>query len=145
MRTIAAALAALLLLAGCSSGKKAPAKSAAPVTVSGLLRLFDSESTLNALLTGTTKCNGVGGFSDVADGADVVISDDSGKTLAIAHLQAGFAVIPKSASGSHCDFAFSAEVPSGKGFYGVQVTHRGVVKIAEAALSSVKVSLGAPS
>ncbi|SOD72702.1 hypothetical protein SAMN05892883_2054 [Jatrophihabitans sp. GAS493] len=67
------------------------------------------------------ECSGPGGYTDVVNGAEVTIADDTGKTLAITQLGQGEAV------GSTCVFTFAAVVPEVP-FYGVTVTHRGTVK-----------------
>lgn len=83
-------------------------------------------------------CVGAAGYDEVAKGAQVVISDDAGKTLAIAHLDAGTTAEDESS----CLFSFAATVPAGLKFYGFTLTHRGTVKQEESQLSNVQLSLG---
>jgi hypothetical protein len=128
---LACALAALFLLAGCSS-----AKAALPIAVSGTVTLVDANSAAEWAVAG--RCTGTGGFSDLKTGAEVVISDDSGKTLAISSLTAP---VTGDVAG-RCIFGFSADVPAGKHFYGVTVTHRGAVKFSEAALPTAALTIG---
>lgn len=146
LKTAAAAVVGVLV-AGCSSSggahaTKTTAAPAGPIAVTGSVTLTDPDSTLNAALTGTHDCGGVGGYSDIKEGAQVVISDDAGKTLTISHLTAGQTPEQKTGLNNDCVFGFTAQVPAGKRFYGVQVTHRGVVKMAEAELPSASLSIG---
>ena len=87
-------------------------------------------------ILGGGACTGAGGFSDIGEGAQVVVSDDTGHTLTIVHLGAGSGTIIT------CSFPFTATVPAGKGFYGISVSHRGVVKFSEAEVPSAALSLG---
>lgn len=82
-------------------------------------------------------CSTVDGYSDIRPGAEVVISDDAGRTLAITSLGRG-----RFNASLQCSFPFHARVPAGLGFYGVEVTHRGVVKEPESALGDVQLTLG---
>lgn len=145
MRTTLLMLIVVLAFTGaaCSGGKSKP-KTAPPIAVHGTLTLNDPASVFADLISGLTNgpCHGTGGYTDVAGGAEVVISDDAGATLALAHLNTGTANIPSSGTGGTCNFTFDASVPSGKHFYGVQVTHRGVVKFSEADMAAPHVSLG---
>lgn len=102
------------------------------ISVHGTMEL-DSSS---GVVTSGSSCYGSGGFSDIAAGAQVVISDDSGATLTITHLDSG------SGGLGHCIFSFEATIPKGKGFYGVTVTHRGTVKFPESQIGAPTVSLG---
>jgi hypothetical protein len=114
------------------------------ITVHGTMALTDIEgftaddpntdSTSNGV---TGPCHALGGYDDIAEGAQVVFSDDSGKTLTIAHLGAG----AFDANGA-CSFPFTATVPAGKKFYGVTASHRGTVKMSESEVSHAAVTLG---
>lgn len=76
---------------------------------------------------GDGKCAGANGYDDLTEGASVVISDSSGKTIAVGSVDGS------AASGSVCMFGFDvAKVPSGEKFYGLEVSHRGVVQFTEA-------------
>jgi hypothetical protein len=118
--------------------KPPPTSSTKPATVSlvGTLKVSGHGSgELDSL--GGGSCQGSGGYSDITEGAQVVITDDSGATLAITHLE------PGSGDQFSCEFQFRSEVPSGRGYYGVQVSHRGIVKEREVDLGIVAISLGA--
>ncbi|HEX4432838.1 MAG TPA: hypothetical protein VHZ96_26430 [Frankiaceae bacterium] len=135
-------VAAALLLAACSSSSSAPAARTsqppssvsrpAPIQVAGTLTM--------AHVTGEVQgssCQPGGGYHDIRPGAEVVISDDAGHTLAITQLGQG-----QIDNSYRCRFKFAASVPAGKHFYGVEVTHRGVVKFAESELGHAALTLG---
>jgi hypothetical protein len=44
--------------------------------------------------------------------------------------------------GVSCVFSFSTEVPAGKSFYGVTVSHRGTIKFSEVEMAHASVTLG---
>lgn len=97
--------------------------SAAPATldVLGQIRLtggfvVDSEN--------DRTCRGVSGYSDIGQGAPVVIHDETGKVVGVGQLAPGTA---SDAAGSACVFGFDVQdVPDGK-FFGIEVSHRGTV------------------
>lgn len=87
-------------------------------------------------------CQGSGGFSDIAQGTAVTVSDSTGATIALGRLDHGRN--DGSLGRAMCSFTFTvAGVPAGKGFYGVEVSHRGRVQYTEAELSRpLKLTLG---
>lgn len=144
MRLRLAALA-VVALAGCSSsGAPASAPSSTRpirVAINGTVDLTDSagwEKTTYGHLQSGQLCSGKGGYDDIAAGAQVIVSDDAGHTLQISKLENGY--ITRGLAS--CRFTFSAYVLAGKHFYGVEVTHRGVVKEPEAKLGHVALTLG---
>jgi hypothetical protein len=77
---------------------------------------------------GTSEAAG-GGYSDVATGVQVVVSDSAGKTIAVGALSRG------ATKGQSCVMPFTVGgVPAGKGFYGVEIGHRGRLQYPEADL-----------
>lgn len=90
-------------------------------------------------------CAGRGGYDDIAIGAPVTITGPAGEVVALGKLDVsnptGFS---EAKTPTSCELRFSvAKVPPGKGFYGVEVSHRGAVKFDEAALAeSVELKLG---
>lgn len=148
-RVAVVALAAVTVVAasGCSSSKSAgPAPSSAPaeINVQGMLNVTEpgggafvnTDGTLTVPTDGGL-CTSTGGYSDLVEGASVVISDDAGTTLAIATLDPG----TSTASGV-CQFPFTTHVVAGKHFYGITVTHRGMVKFAETGMSAPVLTIG---
>jgi hypothetical protein len=89
------------------------------------------------------NCYGTGGYSDMAEGADVTVKDGAGKILATGSLGGGTGSISNFASS--CSFEFTVQVPDAD-FYTVEVSHRGGVNFSHADLESkgwtVSLSLG---
>jgi hypothetical protein len=72
------------------------------------------------------ECAGTGGYDDLAQGADVVVTDNASRTIAVG------SVTGSAAAGNACVLTFEIpKVPSGKKFYGIEVSHRGVVHFME--------------
>lgn len=80
--------------------------------------------------------DGGGGYDDVHEGTQVVISDADGTTIAVGALgvgvPVGLASIDKPAS---CKFPFEVVAPGGHDFYGVAVGKRGTVQYPVARLT----------
>jgi hypothetical protein len=84
-------------------------------------------------------CNSAGGYADIATGAEIVVANGSGQTLALGELGEG---IPQVGG---CVYNFTVKnVPGGKKFYGVEVSHRGFVQESESNMraGNVHLSLG---
>lgn len=120
-----------------------PATTAPPATtraatdlVFGLFALFDDKA---GWKEGGT-CKGTGGFSDIQDGAQVKVTGPTGEVLGLGELKLG----APHALGARvaCVYGFSvAKVPTGKGFYGIEISHRGVVQYPESEVFSGDLSL----
>jgi hypothetical protein len=106
------------------------------VPVRGEVRLRLSEANFQE----HDNCFGTGGYTDLRGGASVVVTDAAGVTIAVTSLRAG--EIDLSGEPDVCALRFEAQVPAGKGFYGVEVTHRGRVQIPEAQLGKVELAIG---
>lgn len=93
-----------------------------------------------ALDAATDDCSsGTGGYSDIREGAEVVITDASGKKLAVDSLLTG----REYQESGLCVFDFSVKgVPSGKGPYSVEVASRGDVTFTEDEADGIVISLG---
>lgn len=106
-----------------------------PFTLTGTLSLTTTSAT-----TGD-GCHGTSGYHDITPGASVSVSDESGTLLAKGILAAGHGE-----SGT-CYMPFSIDdVPGGKKFYKVEVTHRGEVNYTEAeAKKGISLQLGESS
>lgn len=145
-RTVAV-VAALVAVAGCSAtpepaSSPSPSQPAATFTVRGNLAL--AQTTLNRN-TADPSCAGRGGYSDIRNGAQVKISDASGKIVALGELEDAFAVqMNEGMPGtSHCVLYFKVEgVPDGGSMYGIEVSHRGVVQFARDEIEDVSLNLG---
>lgn len=134
-----AALVAAYALSGRDRADPEPAAPPATTAISGSLELTLPHFTWS---NSTNTCWGDGGFSDIREGAQVVVSDAAGAVIAVSALSAG---LPSVAGGraTSCTFGITVtNVPSGRTFYGVEVSHRGVVRFAEVDLGRVALSLG---
>lgn len=127
---VAIALVTVVILAGAGvvwlglrgSGPSTPAGRSA-FTISGQLDLTSA-----SIGHDSTSCWGTDGYDDIRRGADVTVTDPSGKVVALGALGSGTIV----GSYVECVFSFTvANVPAGLGFYGIEVSHRGVLRYSE--------------
>lgn len=86
---------------------------------------------------------GEGGMDPKCSRSDITITDASGATIGLGQLD-----VPKLVSGDpdlhwymRCQSTFSVNVPAGKGFYGIEVDHKGRVQYPEAAVKGKLVHL----
>lgn len=101
------------------------------ITVDGTFLIHDS-----GLENGET-CWGDGGYSDIAPGTQVTVTNEAGTVLAIGKLGTGSGTI------LGCSFSFTVEVEAGHKFYGFEVSRRGTVRYTEAEIrDGVELSLG---
>lgn len=139
-RGIAGVAVIVMALAGCGKGD-APAAPPTPASmnITGTLTLrTTSIGTGSAdLPTDGSPCYGTGGYSDIADGAQVTVTDAAGKVVGLGKLSAG------AYQTDSCVFPFTVSgVVSGSQFYGIEVTHRGAVRYQGAAVKSPALTLG---
>lgn len=134
---VALALAAVLAV-GCAASPD-------PMAVTGALSV-PGGFTEGGLAGGPGQpCAVGGGYADIRAGAQVVVTDASGRTLALGELGDGKLRLPDlDVWGTRsCVFPFSVQVPGGHDFYGIEVTHRGMVRFtAEQLRQPVEMSLG---
>lgn len=94
-------------------------------------KTFTAHGTLSLISKDGSGCDtSDGGFSDLTDGAQVKISDESGATVALGALGTG----KESESGYLCTWSLAVNsVPTGERFYGVHVgnNNRGVIQYTE--------------
>lgn len=123
---VAVAVGALLAVGGDASGGDR-------LTVSGSLELVDFD-------THYSGCVGQGGYADIKQGSQVVVTDGSGKTVGLGALTSG------SPTGTRemCRYYFKVEgVPGDLDYYGIEVAHRGRVQYSKADIArEVRISLG---
>lgn len=85
-------------------------------TVTGELDLRDDD-TIEA------RCVGQGGFSDIVGGAQVVLTDQDGKTVAVGRLSDGFS------DRGVCRYFFELrDAPGDRDFYGLEIGHRSKIQ-----------------
>jgi hypothetical protein len=126
--------------------KQAPTTSAAatpaPIRIFGTLTVDADVTTSEDAVGGS--CFPSDGYSDIRLGAQVTVTDDSGKVVALGSLQAGkvselWGEDTPSLFGfaSKCEFDFTVDqVPAGHPFYSIEVAHRGQVRFTPAQLDS---------
>lgn len=122
------------------SGERTPVKAVQAAAVPQVFALSGVMVLRKGYDGSNDACFGTGGFSDIAAGAQVTVTDQAGATIALGKLTTG-----RARGEGGCSFGFYIlDVPLGKGFYGVEVSHRGVIRFAESEVttSQVKVSLG---
>lgn len=144
------AIAAVVAAAGIGIGIAATSSSATPnFTLHGSLTIIDTtgwvDTTTTSIANNATAgdaCIAGAGYADIAAGVQVIVADGSGVTLATGALEAGTVV--NDGSGAACQFAFSIpDVPGGRQFYAVSVTHRGTSTFsAQQAADGVALTLG---
>lgn len=103
-------------------------------TIRGELALDSSGSQGRDGIGEGKYCTGSGGYDDIGEGAQVVITDERGETIALGALDAGGMRVPDMAYPQlhKCVFPFTVtDVPKGRKFYGVEVSRRGVVRYPE--------------
>lgn len=127
------AILSLSVLAACSTNSGGVLDRSSGLTIKGTLQL-KAENTLHD----EAGCHGGGGYGDIAYGSAVTVTDEAGKIVGLSKLERGYE------SGQYlCEFAFTVTgVEAGHPFYGIEVAHRGVVKYAEADVTSPKLTLG---
>lgn len=143
---IAAAAVALLLVAGgavavtvfvMSASKPTPPAGPATVTAYGQMNLSLGGFAWNR---NPAECWGRGGYDDIREGVNVTITDPEGKVVALGKLAKGLPVIIDDRASS-CLFRFEVEVPAGLKFYGIEVSHRGVIQFTQDELTGKGVTL----
>ena len=147
MRSLVLALSiATTLAAGCASSQPEPSPS---VSVPALLSIGGTVSVAGGVsqngLDGEPCALAEAGYEDIRDGAQVVITDASSKTIAVGKLGPGKMRRPGGADASdrHCVFAFEVSAPRGHDFYGIEVSHRGRLQYTAAQLQApLELTLG---
>jgi hypothetical protein len=142
-RIIGVAIAAGMLALGLGGGAFAllsDGDKADATTSAGAEKPAGGDTTITVTGTITVKeiCSQIddGGYSDMRQGADVVIKNESGTTIAIGALGSGHDNIPP----GWCDFDFTVtDVPTDATFYEVEVGHRGALRYT---LAELKQPLG---
>lgn len=142
-RWLVPAIAALVLLVAAGTGwyafralgekEQAPAKSAKTMDVVGNITLTDGVLNVDGV-----QCAGRGGYDDIRPGAQVVVTDAAGSTIALGELRGGHF------EGTSCVLEFTVRgVPTGQAFYGVEVSHRGRLQYTEIQVREfLRLSLG---
>ncbi|MBK8461878.1 MAG: hypothetical protein IPL36_02100 [Nigerium sp.] len=133
-----AAVLALFPLVACSPEPRA-------FTASGTLILAQASFVSDI----SAPCEGKDGYADIRRGAQVKISDGSGKVIAIGALGAGKGSSVGNVGAynrqaiTHCTFVFEVkDVPAGEAIYGVEVSRRGVINFTAENADMIALTLG---
>ena len=141
MKSSAGLLSAfVVLVAGCSSPSTPAATTSAPsskfivqgsVFINGVGSGDPTDLTANySYLDPGSNCYGINDFKDIDGNASIVVSDDSGHTVAIGRFSGS-----KDSNSTVCTLDFTVkDVPAGLKFYSVAVAHRSSQKFTEAEL-----------
>lgn len=140
----AALLLVIGVLGGCGSDPAEPAgePSQAPETTtepetfdaSGVLRLTDGDYVTSDV---GDPCQGLGGFSDMHEGAPVTVLDASGQQVGLGELGPG-----RLEKGWTCAFGFTVPgIPSADTLFSIEVAGRGGVTFGEAEAHSLSLNL----
>jgi hypothetical protein len=95
--------------------------------ITGAFALFDKSK---GWKDGDT-CTGSGGFSDIKTGAQIKVTGPTGETLGLGELLPGGTAHKLDTKVACVWFIHIGSIPTGKGFYGIEITHRGIVQYAE--------------
>jgi hypothetical protein len=136
-------IAAALMLAACGSGGEAAAPSPSPSSfvVTGALEVpigtaSASKYAREKAQPGAPGCGVDDGYDDIRTGAQVTVTDEAGKVVALGNLLGGTLAAEDGTMYvlAKCRFPFTLEVPAGATFYGIEVANRGVVRYEPKAL-----------
>jgi hypothetical protein len=133
-------IASVLLLAGCSS--PTPKSTPKPLQAAGTITVpINIEDALNGTVEMGSPCIAEDGYDDITDGAQVIITNASGKTVGVGSLEPGTV----SSTGSKCQFEFTVNgIPAGSKFYGIHIgnQNRGVIQEPADQIGNVQLTLG---
>jgi hypothetical protein len=130
----------VVLVAGCSSPSTPKASTSAPSSmfvvqgsafINGVGSADPTDLTADyTYLDPGSSCYGINDFQDIDGNASIVVSDNSGHTVAIGRFSDS-----KDSNSTVCTLNFTVkDVPSGLKFYSVKVAHRPSQKFTEAEL-----------
>ncbi|MCA0328832.1 MAG: hypothetical protein LCI03_02890 [Actinobacteria bacterium] len=106
-----------------------------PISTQSAIKVSEGTATI-----GAKPCDPKDGYDDISDGAQVTITDESGKVIALTELRnvGLWADKPDTLIVlSDCRFDFFVDVPATADFYGIEIAHRGVVRYSKADLADV--------
>lgn len=138
----------VVLLAGGGAAAWAMTRDTAPaavpmLTITGELDMPDGGGGTVSNL----PCQMAAGYNDIQTGAQITVTDEAGKVIGLGQLGAGLTKVINNVDGTgltswRCEFRFSVpNIPAGHQFFGLEVTHRGVVRFTADQIESGKVKL----
>lgn len=123
MKAVVAALAAMVLLPGCGSNGH---------EITGTMTIIGNGGDLDWTdLAVGEECEGDGGYDDIAGGAQVQVSDESGTTIGTAQLETGEITDLYQGEIPTCTWRFTVPDVGDAKFYEVEVSHRGGIKYSQ--------------
>ena len=94
-------------------------------TVTGEMELLGDSTSMTGEAEGD-DCEGLGGYSDIAAGADVVIRDGGGELIATSRLRSGKVIVADTTLDlKACSFEWTVEDVPEVDFYEIEVARRG--------------------
>ena len=135
------ALLLALILAGCGGAvaTSTPGE-ATPPTITGTFTLSDPGGIAIERETGTRypiRCEGTGGYSDVTEGLDVIVSDQDGRIIGTGRLTQEGMDRESIGTDDLCAFSFSVPVTDPAAFYSIEVGDRGELTYSHADLEGM--------
>ncbi|MEV7519328.1 hypothetical protein [Streptomyces sp. NPDC091371] len=128
--TQALTLGVVAVVAVSGSGQDA-SKDPKTFQFNGVFVLSDADSVGNSSSAG--RCFGTGGYNDIREGTSVTVYDKAGTVLAVGSLGASTFTDGGYKGVDKCAYKVAVDgVPTGAGFYQVEVSHRGKVNLSEA-------------
>ena len=124
--TASAVIAAVLVMPSGSTTKQIAVAGSVTVT---------NRSGIGVVRTFGGGCQGGVATADITEGAQVVLTDDTGKMLTTTALG------PGRTEQASCVFTFTAQVPAGRASYGVSVGQRPAVMFSESDVAHASVRL----
>jgi len=146
--TALAAALGFVLLRPTSQDPQASTPTAALLTAHGELQLdgVPADNPPGTRIVGAPCSATKAGYSDIRYGAQVKVTDAAGAVVGVGSLGRGVFMVDPGLGDPFrlCAFPFSVvDIPGGRGPYGVEVSHRGIVLFAEADLADeITLTLG---
>lgn len=100
-------------------------------TITGTMLLRDRSPAFDG------QCFGDGGYSDLREGAQVTVSDESGATIAVGELGRG-----ESVESRYCEFSITVEDVPAATFYSIEVSRRGQLRYSMAEMERMDWEVG---
>jgi hypothetical protein len=132
-------VACALTVVGCST----PPAATPPVVTFDVAGTMSISRVLFDAIDGDS-CSGIDGYDDIRTGAQVKVTDSTGKVVGLGALKAGLARdTNESWRGTNlCVFEFTVrDIPREGNIFGVEVSHRGVIQFTQDQAESLALTL----
>ena len=136
MRHLLAAGFCVLALAACGGGDESGGESGQSISGTMTMIGFSAQLEFDSTADWGDGCEGREGYDDIVGGAQVLVSDEAGTTIASSRLEPG--EIVRAHDGIiTCEWSFEiADVPEAK-FYEIEVSRRGGLKYSKAEMEGL--------